>query len=131
MKLLVLAALLAVAAAQHGAARGGHGHGGGYGRDYDEPRPYHFEYAVDDPHYGPMMAQTEQSDGAGNAQGYYSVNLPDGRTQHVRYVVDGYKGFNAEVSYDGAANHPQRVGYGHGGHGPARGHGRGGAAHLG
>jgi len=74
------------------------------------------------------MAQTEESDGEGNAQGYYSVNLPDGRTQHVKYVVDGYKGYNAEVSYDGYAAHPQQQygGYGHGGHGVGGRGGRGG-----
>ena len=112
MQLFILAALVAAAAASGplvNGNRGGYGHGGGYGgqQDYYEPRPYHFQYAVDDPNYGPMMSQTEESNGNGQTQGYYSVNLPDGRTQHVKYIVDGYKGYNAEVSYEGYANHPQ------------------------
>jgi len=63
-------------------------------------------------------------------QGYYSVNLPDGRTQHDKYYSDHYAGYNAEVSYDGYAAHPQQQygGYGHGGHGGRGGRGgRGGS----
>ena len=94
------------------AVRGVHG---GYANDYAEPRPYHYQYAVDDPQYGPMFNKEEQSDGSGTVQGYYAVNLPDGRTQHVKYVADHYNGYNAEVSYEGYANHPQVArGYGHG-----------------
>ncbi|XP_037078124.1 adult-specific cuticular protein ACP-20-like [Pollicipes pollicipes] len=100
MRTFIIAALVAVAAAGRPAAVHG-GYGGGYGRaDYYEPRPYHFQYAVDDPHYGPMMAQSEQSNGDG---------------AHVKYYADHYAGYNAEVSYDGYANHPERrakvVGY--------------------
>ncbi|XP_043208748.1 adult-specific cuticular protein ACP-20-like [Amphibalanus amphitrite] len=84
--------------------------------DYAEPRPYHYQYAVDDPHYGPMFNKQEEADGAGNVVGSYAVNLPDGRTQIVKYVADGYSGFNAEVSYEGYAHHPQVArGYGYGG----------------
>ena len=82
--------------------------------DYAEPRPYQYKYAVDDPQYGPMFNKAEESDGAGNVQGSYAVNLPDGRTQIVKYVADHYNGFNAEVSYEGYAQHPQVArGYGY------------------
>ena len=101
-----------------GAGLIGRGHGVGYGKaivDYAEPRPYHYQYAVDDPQYGPMFNKAEESDGAGNVQGSYAVNLPDGRTQIVKYVADHYNGFNAEVSYAGYAQHPQVArGYGYG-----------------
>ena len=97
------------------AGRAVHGVHGGYADNYAEPRPFHYQYAVDDPHYGPMFNKEEQSDGAGNVQGYYAVNLPDGRTQHVKYVADHYNGYNAEVTYEGYANHPQVArGYGPG-----------------
>ena len=102
MKVFILAALVAVAAA--GApliAKTA------IATDYIEPRPYHFQYAVDDPQYGPMMAQKEESNGNGITEGVYTVNLPDGRIQEVKYVVDGYSGFNAEVNYAGVAAHPQ------------------------
>ena len=83
--------------------------------DYAEPRPYQYQYAVDDPQYGPMFNKAEQSDGAGTVQGSYAVNLPDGRTQIVKYASDAYNGFNAEVSYEGYAQHPQVArGYGYG-----------------
>jgi len=71
---------------------------------YDEP--YQFDYAVNDHYSGAVFSQNENSD-AKNVNGYYSVNLPDGRTQLVKYIVDGYSGYNAEVSYEGYANHPQ------------------------
>ncbi|KAF0314377.1 Adult-specific cuticular protein ACP-20 [Amphibalanus amphitrite] len=136
MKTFIVAALVATAAASgispilSGtgalavpalAGRGlGYGKAIGYGKavavDYAEPRPYQYQYAIDDPNYGPMAAKQEVSDGAGNVQGSYSVNLPDGRTQTVKYVADGYSGFNAEVSYEGYAQHPQVArGYGIGG----------------
>ena len=105
MKVLLIAALVAVASA--GAPIVGHGRVGYGVQDYYEPRPYHFQYAVDDPHYGPMMAQAEESNGNGLTEGYYTVNLPDGRTQNVKYIVDGYSGFNAEVTYAGYAAHPE------------------------
>ena len=102
-------ALPSLTGRSYGAARRG------YADDYAEARPYHYQYAVDDPQYGPMFNKEEQSDGAGNVQGSYAVNLPDGRTQLVKYVSDGYNGFNAEVTYEGYAQHPQVArGYGYG-----------------
>ena len=80
----------------------------GYGshEDYSEPRPYQFGYAVNDHYHGAVFSQNEQSDAYGNVQGYYSVNLPDGRVQHVKYVANDY-GNNAEVTYTGEAQYPK------------------------
>ena len=128
MKVLVIASLLvaAVTAGGGGGYGGGHGggyggghgggHGGGYGGDKSVPTSYKFSYGVDDPHYGPKFSHSESNDGKA-AQGYYSVDLPDGRTQHVKYHSDqyGYGGHNAEVTYSGYASHGgQGGGYGSG-----------------
>jgi len=108
MKVLsVFALLAAVASAQyggHGGSHGGYGggHDGGYG---GAPRAYKFEYGVNDPHYGPQFSHSEQGDGK-SARGSYSVVLPDGRTQHVKYHADHYGGYNAEVTYSGYAQQP-------------------------
>ena len=72
----------------------------------EEPRPYAFDYAVNDHYTGTNFAQNEKSDGH-NAEGSYTVALPDGRIQTVKYVADHYDGFNAEVSYKGEARHPE------------------------
>ncbi|XP_043228581.1 cuticle protein 7-like [Amphibalanus amphitrite] len=71
----------------------------------EEAMPFAFEYAVNDHYTGTNFARNEQSDGH-NVQGYYSVVLPDGRTQHVKYTADHYGGYNAEVTYDGQAAYP-------------------------
>ena len=105
----------------HGGGHSGHGgHGGGYG--HSVPTSYKFSYGVNDPHYGPKYSHSESGDGK-YRQGYYSVKLPDGRTQHVKYNAGGYDGFNAQVTYSGYAHG------GHGGHGG--GHGGHGGGHGG
>ena len=68
--------------------------------------PYTYTYAVADDYSNSAFNAAESSDGAGNAQGSYSVALPDGRTQHVNYNVDGYNGYVADVTYDGEAQYP-------------------------
>merc|ERR1712106_524670 len=41
--------------------------------------------------------------------GSYSVNLPDGRTQHVAYHANDYDGYVADVTYDGVAAYANTV----------------------
>ena len=108
MKVLVIATLLVVAVS----AGGSGGHGAGYGGDYNVPTSYKFSYGVDDPHYGPKFSHSESNDGKA-AQGYYSVELPDGRTQHVKYHSDqyGYGGHNAQVTYSGGYDKGYSGGY--------------------
>merc|ERR1712215_520113 len=90
---------------------------GGYnGHDKYEYSPYHYEYNVDDDKEYLHFGQEEEDDGTGNVHGHYHVQLPDGRLQHVKYYVNGYSGYVAEVSYDGEAHHPSYHGS-HGGHG--------------
>ncbi|XP_037076358.1 uncharacterized protein LOC119097422 [Pollicipes pollicipes] len=73
---------------------------------YKEPpnydTPYQFDCAVNDHYSGAVSSQIENSD-TKNINGYYLVNLSDGRTQHVKYVAGkhGYGGYNAEVTYSG------------------------------
>ncbi|XP_037068964.1 cuticle protein 19.8-like [Pollicipes pollicipes] len=61
----------------------------------EEVKPFAYEYAVNDDYTGTIFAKREESDGH-NTQGYYSVALPDGRIQHVNYVVDNYGDYSAE-----------------------------------
>ncbi|XP_037089808.1 cuticle protein 7-like [Pollicipes pollicipes] len=65
-----------------------------------EPSPYAFDYAVSNYETGAEFAANENSDGK-QTTGFYTVALPDGRIQTVKYTVDDYGGFNAEVSYEG------------------------------
>merc|ERR1711902_191212 len=51
-----------------------------------------YTYAVADDYSKSNFQAEESSDGAGNAQGSYSVALPDGRIQHVAYTANGYDG---------------------------------------
>merc|ERR1712158_68562 len=55
----------------------------------DEVSPYTYTYAVSDDYSKANFNAEETSDGAGNAQGSYSVALPDGRIQHVAYTANG------------------------------------------
>merc|ERR1719308_127932 len=68
----------------------------------DVPSPYTYTYAVSDDYSN----AAETGDGNGNAEGSYSVALPDGRLQHVNYKADGYAGYVADVTYEGAAVYP-------------------------
>ena len=75
----------------------------------DEISPYTYTYAVTDDYSKSNFQAEETSDGAGNAQGSYSVALPDGRIQHVTYTANGYDGYVADVTYDGTAQYPEYV----------------------
>merc|ERR1712179_527126 len=133
---------------------GGVGHGVGVGHAVvghavshavpvfpDEISPYTFQYAVADDYSGSRFDAQESDDGTAARQGHYSVNLPDGRIQHVNYHANDIDGYVAEVTYDGTAAFPTAVvGVGHGiGHGGVVGHGiahggvvgHGGVAHVG
>merc|ERR1711918_48956 len=67
----------------------------------DEVSPYTFTYAVADDYSKSNFNAEETSDGASNVQGSYTVALPDGRIQHVKYTSDGYDGYVADVTYEG------------------------------
>merc|ERR1712105_493087 len=94
----------------------------------DEISPYTYQYAVSDDYSGSRFDAQESDDGTAARQGHYSVNLPDGRIQHVNYHANDIDGYVAEVTYDGTAAFPTAVvGVGHGiGHGGVVGHGLGG-----
>merc|ERR1719516_399808 len=75
----------------------------------DEVSPYTFNYAVADDYSNSNFNAAESSDGTGNAEGSYSVALPDGRIQHVNYHTDPINGYVADVTYDGTASYPEAV----------------------
>nr|XP_027216986.1 cuticle protein 21-like isoform X1 [Penaeus vannamei] len=65
---------------------------------------YDFQWAVDHDDSGNDFGHQEARDND-NTQGSYYVQLPDGRLQTVRYVVDGDNGYVADVSYEGEARY--------------------------
>merc|ERR1712106_131489 len=71
--------------------------------------PYSYNYAVADDYSGAAFNQAETNDGTGVVDGSYSVNLPDGRTQHVAYHANDYDGYVADVTYDGVAAYANTV----------------------
>merc|ERR1719210_3120286 len=73
----------------------------------DEVSPYTFTYAVADDYSKANFNAAEESDGASNVAGSYSVALPDGRIQHVKYTSNGYDGYVADVTYEGTAVYPE------------------------
>merc|ERR1712029_1299200 len=77
--------------------------------DLAEQSPYSFTYAVADDYSKSSFNAEESSDGASNVAGSYSVALPDGRIQHVKYTSNGYDGFVADVTYEGTAVYPEEV----------------------
>merc|ERR1711970_195214 len=74
----------------------------------ETPKPYAFEYGVEDSYSGAAFGQTETSD-TKVVTGNYRVALPDGRTQIVTYTADPYGpgGYVADVKYDGVAQFPE------------------------
>merc|ERR1719398_29826 len=77
----------------------------------NEVSPYTFTYAVADDFSKSNFNAEEQSDGASNVAGSYSVALPDGRIQHVKYSSNGYDGYVADVTYEGTAVYPEAKPY--------------------
>jgi len=83
---------------------------GGYAQpDLAEPSPYSYTYAVADDYSGAAFNQAESNDGTGVVQGSYSVNLPDGRVQHVNYHANDYDGYIADVTYEGEPQYAATV----------------------
>merc|ERR1712181_119474 len=100
-------------------------HAVGY-NDLAEISPYSYQYGVADEYSGAAFQQTETDDGTGLRDGSYSVNLPDGRIQHVNYHASDIDGYVAEVTYEGTAVYPEAVAVGHAvGHGVVGGIGYG------
>eukprot|EP00094_Tigriopus_californicus_P002458 TCALIF_02375-PA protein Name:"Similar to Ccp84Ab Cuticle protein (Anopheles gambiae)" AED:0.07 eAED:0.07 QI:0/0/0/0.5/1/1/2/0/163 len=74
---------------------------------YDEaPKPYSFQYGVNDQYSGSNFNAQETADGKG-VQGSYQVYLPDGRVQTVTYTADHYNGYIADVKYEGEPTYPK------------------------
>ncbi|XP_061396046.1 pro-resilin-like, partial [Musca vetustissima] len=71
--------------------------------------PFEFEYAVNDVETANDYAHKANSDGD-VVTGEYRVQLPDGRTQVVRYTADWKTGYHADVSYEGEPQYPQGPG---------------------
>ena len=81
---------------------------------YVEPKgkeePYAFQYGVSDDYSKANFNAAESSDGK-VVSGSYSVALPDGRIQHVKYTADHYNGYVAEVTYEGTPVYPEAKPY--------------------
>nr|XP_053602882.1 adult-specific cuticular protein ACP-20-like [Plodia interpunctella] len=124
-KVMCVAALVGLAAAQYGHSHGHgyssqhisrhdgpahvvhvHGHDGGHGHghghhdhvDYYAYPKYEFEYKVSDPHTGDHKSQHESRDGD-HVTGYYSLHEPDGGERIVHYHGDKHSGFHATVKH--------------------------------
>ncbi|XP_040563333.1 pro-resilin [Lepeophtheirus salmonis] len=67
----------------------------------DIPPAYQYQYAVKDDYAAVNFGANEARDGYAT-NGEYTVALPDGRLQTVKYTVsDAYSGYVADVSYSG------------------------------
>merc|ERR1719342_547135 len=74
------------------------------------PQPYQYQYGVQDDYSGSNFAASENSD-AKVVTGSYTVHLPDGRIQTVKYTADHYNGYVADVSYEGTPVYPKAKPY--------------------
>merc|ERR1712053_14455 len=77
----------------------------------EAPEPYTYTYGVADDYSKANFNAAETADANGVVGGSYSVSLPDGRTQHVKYTSDNYNGYVADVTYDGVAAYPDAPAY--------------------
>ncbi|XP_042892338.1 cuticle protein 8-like isoform X2 [Penaeus japonicus] len=69
------------------------------------PAKYNYNYGVSDEYSGANFGHSESRDGY-KTEGSYTVDLPDGRKQIVKYVDNG-DGLVAEVTYEGEAQYPE------------------------
>merc|ERR1711935_233433 len=76
---------------------------------YETEKPYSYQYGVADDYSNSNFNAAETADAAGNVQGSYTVALPDGRIQTVKYTSDNYNGYVADVSYEGTPAYPPAV----------------------
>merc|ERR1712107_663110 len=93
-------------------------HAGYVADDLAEPSPYSYTYAVADDYSGAAFQQAENNDGTGVVDGEYSVNLPDGRIQHVKYHANDYDGYVADVTYEGEPHYAAAAPVAHAVHAP-------------
>merc|ERR1711936_511437 len=77
-----------------------------YSPTVQEPsQPSSYQYGVKDEYSGANFGASETSD-TKVVSGTYTVVLPDGRVQTVKYTADDYAGYVADVSYQGEAVYP-------------------------
>merc|ERR1711913_71284 len=112
---LIFSALAAAASATPQFLGGvGHGVDIGHGVGIGHGISHGIGHAV----VGHAVAEVYPDEGTAARQGSYSVNLPDGRIQHVNYHANDIDGYVAEVTYEGTAVYPEAVAVGHAvGHG--------------
>jgi len=77
----------------------------------ETPEPYTYTYGVADDYSKANFNAAETSDANGVVSGSYSVSLPDGRIQHVKYTADHVNGYVAEVTYEGTPVYPEAKPY--------------------
>merc|ERR1712088_652033 len=75
------------------------------------PEPYTYTYGVADNYSKANFNAAETSDANGVVSGSYSVSLPDGRIQHVKYTADHVNSYVAEVTYEGTPVYPEAKPY--------------------
>merc|ERR1712013_555092 len=75
--------------------------------DLAEPPVYTYQYGVSDDYSGANFQQTESRDGYATS-GSYTVNLPDGRIQTVKYTDNG-DGIIHDVTYEGVPQYGPAV----------------------
>ena len=63
----------------------------------EPPQPYSYQYGVKDEYSGANFGASESSD-TKVVSGSYTVALPDGRIQTVKYTADDYAGYVADVT---------------------------------
>merc|ERR1711892_1565519 len=109
MKAVLAAALLSVAAGAP-AAQLIAAHPAGYAAaapDLAEPPVYNYQYGVSDDYSGASFQQSDTRDGYATS-GSYTVALPDGRIQTVKYTDNG-DGIIQDVTYEGVPQYGPAV----------------------